>query len=78
MMTDEAQKPLKKENVGLILLSYLFVFGCIYFAGNYLVDKSSEATDKMKQNVGVADEQAITGTQKLLSDTKPSTLSPHH
>lgn len=77
MMTDEAQKPLRKENVGLILLSYLFVFCCIYFAGNYLVDKSSEATDKMKQNVGAA-EQVITDAQKLLSDTKPSTLSPHH
>ena len=77
MMTDEAQKPLKKENVGLILLSYLFVFGCIYFAGNYLVDKSSEATDNMEQNVGVA-QQVITDTQKLFSDTKPSTLSPHH
>jgi hypothetical protein len=53
------------------------VFCCIYFAGNYLVDKSSEATDKMKQNVGVA-EQVIKDTQNLLSDTKPSTLSPHH
>lgn len=77
MMTDEAQKPLKKENVGLILLSYLFVFGCIYFAGNYLVDKSSEATVTMRQNV-VAAEQVITDTQKLLGDTEPSTLSPHH
>lgn len=76
-MADEAQKPLKKENVGLILLSYLFAFGCIYCAGNYFVDKSSEASVKMKQNA-VDAEHVIADTQKLLSDTKPSTLSPHH